>query len=595
MSSYSTAPPLPPLQAYKRLLKTVQTSSSSAAKDSALTALLQHLNGFSYNVKEVESLENWCHAQKKTENLASVIADLKQTKSQVESRLHTVEDRLISTSGTEAARARAAQTSPADGISSTSLSLSLFPTDRTPSLVRWWDLSADRWNQPHGMESCIPRYEVQQVYSLSCLKEVYKDLQPYLSGMTAAGLTDSTDALNRFYREAERHLLVTFPNTNPLLSFGFLELIRALVVLLCGSTPPATLVNLVPWSTAAIHLSSLSSWLGKGNTTPKTSSVIPPLGLALSPSNELCYLQLIMNYSTFFHTVAAYIEGTNGDFSSLASSLLGSGEERCSALWGTQRYPFLEAGLLDDTDIPLVQHGDTPPLQRTRLWKSFALMESYIGPSSSDVYFSTFAPLVKCVIAPASSFSTLLLLSAIATMPLHLLLDKLSRTPELCELYEPFPELAQLILALSHGRLGEAWSLSCTAATQYLNGDLHISDAVLGQLLQAVKKSLCYNYLTVRRVACFEVTARDLHFSDPDSVLSIAEELISDGFLDARIDAVHGEIVSTSRLQREMEMSANAVQEIQTRAALSATMLEKKLGAMSVERHFGLALDKRTT
>ncbi|CAC9535682.1 conserved hypothetical protein [Leishmania infantum JPCM5] len=581
---------IPCLQRYARLSASVFASPDDAETQAALSPLLQYLSLQSCNTSEVEALEQWCRKQGNEERLKKCGGEVTAVvKRRVTQRARVLSEAVANRQDMLVTDARST------GVPAVVCSAGAHDSGRsgTATLVQWWHLSDDDpWNFTASASCSQATRGWSDGYRFVCLKEALTLVGPYLDLMRQAAATGDWESVSRLFIEATSYVNRVSFRDDPAAIFGSLELSRLHLALTFASRGGVASVEKalqqVRVNDDMRRAAALLDGLGaRERGTAELHS--PPNASAASVSKVQAYWRLILSYSTFFNTVAAYVDGSLGRFESCAKALLGDGTETGACLWGAARYPNIHFCLPHSTSRvrqPDAQPGG-PKTQSgacTVMPVLFPYSSSHVRASASDHYLDEFAPLVTRVIAPASSFSTLVVLSAVGTLPLHVALTQLRTCVELREVYEGCSELTSLLDALWRGQLGVAWRCAKEAAARYLNREPHVQDSVAKKLLQYVRRSVCFHYLRVRRTALISDAAVDLGFESSEEVVETATALISCNYIDARIDLVKGAICS-NELDERSEVMMEVKAEATALAKLSFSALKVRLACLSAERN----------
>lgn len=580
---------MPCLQRYARLSASVFASTDDAEAQAALSPFLQYLLLQSCNTSEVEALEQWCRKQGNEELLKKCGGEVTAViKRRVSQRARVLSEAVANRQDMLVTDARSTV------VPAVICSAGAHGSGRsgTATLVQWWHLSDDDpWSfTASGLCSQATRGG-SDGYRFMCLREALTLVGPYLDLMRQAAATGDWEGVSRHVIEATNYINRVSLRDDPAVIFGSLELSRLHLALTFASGGGVASVEKalqqVRVNEDMRRAAALLDGLGaKERDTAEVHS--SPNASAASVSKAQAYWRLILSYSTFFNTVAAYVDGSLGRFESCAKALLGDGTETGACLWGAARYPSIHFCLPDSTararqpdaqsSGPKTQSGAC-----TVMPVLFPYSSSHVRASSSDHYLDEFAPLVTRVIAPASSFSTLVVLSAVGTLPLHVALTQLRTCVELREVYEGCSELTSLLGALWCGQLGVAWRCAKAAAARYLNREPHVQESVAKKLLEYVRLSVCFHYLRVRRIALMTDAAADLGFESSEEVAETATALISCNCIDARIDLVKGAICSNELGERSEVMEVKT--EATALAKLSFSALKVRLACLSAERN----------
>ncbi|CAG9581719.1 conserved hypothetical protein [Leishmania major strain Friedlin] len=581
---------MPCLQRYARLSASVLASPDDAETQAALSLLLQYLSLQSCNTSEVEALEQWCRKKGNEERLKKCGGEATAVvKRRVTQRARVLSEAVASRQDMLVTDARST------GVPAVICTAGAHDSGRvgTATLVQWWHLSDDDpWSFTASASCSQATQGGSDGYRFVCLREALTLVGPYLDVMRQAAATGDWEGVSRLFIEATSYVNRVSFRDDPAAVFGSLELSRLHLTLTFASRGGVASVEKalqqVRVNDDMRRAAALLDGLGaKERDTAELYS--SPDASAASVSKVQAYWRLILSYSTFFNTVAAYVDGSLGRFESCAKALLGDGTETGACLWGAARYPSIHFCLPDSTAH--VRQPDAHPGGPkthsgtcTVMPVLFPYSSSHVRASASDHYLGEFAPLVTRVIAPASSFSTLVVLSAVGTLPLHVALTKLRTCVELREVYEGCSELTSFLDALWRGQLGVAWRCAKEAVTRYLNREPHVQDSVVKKLLQYVRRSVCFHYLRVRRTALMADAAVDLGFESSEEVAETATALISCNYIDARIDLVKGTICS-NELDERSEVMMEVKAEATALAKLSFSALKVRLACLSAERN----------
>ncbi|GET92097.1 hypothetical protein, conserved [Leishmania tarentolae] len=580
---------MPCLQRYLRLSARVLARADDAETQAALLALLEYLSVESCNTSEVEALDQWCRKQGNEGELQ------KHGRELIEVVRRRVTQRSCVLSEAAANRQDMLVTDARScGVPAVMSTSGAYDSGRcgTATLVQWWHLSdGNPWCFVAAASSSHATRGEIAGYGFVCLKEALTLVGPYLDLMRQAAATGNWDGVCQVFIEATNYVDRVSFTEDPSAIFGSLELSRLHLALAFASRSGVASVEKAlqrprvndDMRRAGALLDKLSA---KERDTAEAHS--SPDSSAALLSEVQAYWRLTLSYSTFFNTVSAYVDGSLGRFESCARALLGDGTGAGVCFWGASRYPNIHFFLPDSTAH--IRHPDAqssgPKAQSsacTVMSALFPYSSRHVRASFSDHYLDEFAPLVTRVIAPASSFSTLVILSAIGTLPLHVALTQLRTCGELREVYEGFSELTSLLDGLWRGQLGVAWGCAKEAVARYLTREPHVQASVAKKLLQYVKRSFCFHYLRVRGTALMADAAVDLGFESPEEVAETVTDLISCNCIDARIDLVNGAVCINELDERSEVMKVKG--DAAALATLNFSALKARLTCLSAERN----------
>ncbi|CAM38354.1 conserved hypothetical protein [Leishmania braziliensis MHOM/BR/75/M2904] len=580
---------MPCLQTYARLSASVLASSDKGETQAALSLLLQYLSRQSCNPSEVEALEQWGRKQGNEEWLQECGTDVMEVvKRRVTQRARALSEAVANRQEILMMDARNA------GVPAVIRAADVYDRKRsgTATLVQWWHLSDDDpWSFTAAASCSHAARDGYDGYRFICLREALALVGPYLDLMRQAAATGDWDGVSRFFIEAASNIDRVPLRDDPAVIFGSLELSRLHLVLTFASRGGVASVENALQSTRVNDDMRRAAALLDSLETKERDTAAEHLShdaSAASVSKVQAYWRLTLSYSAFFNTVAAYVDGLLGKFERCAKALLGDGTGTGVSLWGAARYPNIH--FLPDSTAHDKHPGAHPG--RTKMQSGacsvmsavFPCSSNHIRATSSDYYLDEFAPLVTRVIAPASSFSTLVVLSAVGTLPLHVALTQLRTCVEFREVYEGCGELTSLLDALWRGQLGVAWRCAQEAATRHLTREPHVQASVAKKLLQYVRRSLCFHYLRVRRTTLMADAAVDLGFESSEEIAETATALISGNYIDARIDLVRGAICS-NELDNERCEETEVKIEAAALATLSFSALKVQFTCLSAERN----------
>ncbi|KPI87662.1 hypothetical protein ABL78_3260 [Leptomonas seymouri] len=584
---------IPPLQAFSWLNAHAFGGSAPSPAPEALRLLGQYLQSQSCNPGEVAVLRQW-DRQRKEGGVALQASgvELEALERAVASRAAAVRTVLVQNKERAAIMVSAASAGAAGNRGGI-----VQESNRGPmaSLVQWWHLGVGSpWSFALSTSSGAEGLSTQSDYCFSCLRDAVEAVEPFLSGMRCATALGAEDEVSAIYLEGSAYLTSVGARGDPVPLFASLELARTYVTLSFGGRAGmAGVARALQASRALDALQRVASLLERFDTKVSDAQDMyqPTLTTDLSSgtlTKAQAYWSLAVSYSIFFHTVAAYLDGVSGNFEEFAAAVLGTGDQPGLYLWGASRFPFIPFALAENNVAGRSGEakGDAtkaPVAVHTRLAALFPPSSSHVTGSGADCYLDEYRPLVTAVIAPARTFITLLLLSAVATLPLQVVVKDLPLWGELRELYENCEELETLLRALHDGQLGTAWRSATAAATHYLFSTPHVHTSVLQQLLEDVKRAICFHYLSTRGVASIAHAADDLHFGSPEEFTKVVTALIRDQYIDARLDLVSGtvEVQQAGHTLGDRE----GAEEAMARAVLGLSTLEMQLTCMSAERH----------
>jgi hypothetical protein len=594
---------IPPLQAFSWLSARAFDTGASFSTTPALKLLGQYLHSQSCNPSEVEALRQWDQQV----NRGAVVlydngVDLETLERTVTSKAAAVRAVLDENKGKTAL-----MTSTVSGAAAANRAgAPPESTSRGPmtSLVQWWHLggSGSPWSFALHQDVNESRQHAQEGdYCFSCLRDVMDLIGPFLNTMRCAAALGAEDAVSAAYVNGAAYVSSGCARSEATSIFASLELGRTLVTLSFGTR--AGVAGVARALQAARPFEELRRMTGlldrfdmKEDNTQETHR---PPSTTDSTSGTLmkaqAYWRLAVSYSVFFHTVAAYLDGIKGNFEQFAAAVLGTGEGQQAGLclWGASRFPFLAFAVAENNNAAAAagrggeinrDASNAPATVHTRLATLFPSSSSHVIGGGADYYLAEYKPLVTQVIAPARVFSTLLILSAVATLPLQVVTRHLPLWGELRELYENCEELESVLRALQEGQLGVAWRSSNAAATTYLVNTPYLPSAVMDKLLEGVKRAICFHYLNTRGAVSMAHAAKDLCFDSTEEFAHVVTGLIRDQFIDARIDLVNRKVQLQKEGSRHGDDGAGT-EEAAARAVLGLSTLEMQFTCMSAERN----------
>lgn len=660
----------PPLQAFSRL--STRAFNTAAADKFPTPEVMQLLRNYlqlqSCNLAEVEVLRQWekqhgdrsdkssTRNSNNTNNssssgsssshhicgldLASIERAVATRAAAVRAMLEQSREKATIMASAAAAAAAAATNAASAATGARAVSMQENSRVHTTTVTQWWHLSCAVQDGDEGFvdspwafalsagddaaERPVARAES---YCFLCLRDALELIEPYLTAMRCAAALGAEDVLTTVCIEGQSFVTTQLGRGEAAAIFALLELERTYVTLTFGGRAGVAGVARAMQNLRVVgELKRLASLLermetreNEGHDTPQPSLPTPStMGPAADAATLLmtkaqAYWRLAASYATFFHTVAAYLDGVAGHFERFAVAVIGAGSQQLQqpgpqpelSLWGAARFPFLTFAVADaaaagggggggpastGTGAGGSRPADTlrgsskaPATVQTRLAALFPTSTAHVTSSVADFYLADYKPLITAVIAPARTFCALLVLSAVATLPLPHVTQQLPRWVELRELYENCEELEGLLSALQGGRLGTAWNWAQAAAGRYLAQTPHLHPAVLQRLLQSVQQALCYHYVRARGVVSMARAAEDLCFTSIEEFMRVATSLIRDQLMDARMDLVSGTI-ELRKTDTNAEEVKN-VKEAAARATLSLSTLEMHITCMSAERN----------
>ncbi|KAG5493779.1 hypothetical protein JKF63_01611 [Porcisia hertigi] len=582
------APAMPSLQRYARLSASVLTSNDKNEVQAALPPLLQYLSRQSCNVSEVEALEQWCCKQGNRELLQRCSGEsMEVLKSRVMQRARVLSDAVVSRREMPPMEMRNIRVSAAAYTTGDACDNG---RSRTATLVEWWNLSDDDPWSFTAAACCSHTVRSRKYgYRFICLKEALALVGPYLDLMRKAAATGDWDGVSCLFAEATDYVDRVSSREDPAAIFGSLELSRLhLTLTLASRGGVASVEKTLQLVRVDDDIQRVTALLDQLGIKDQDIVEMPLSSHPLMPffSKVQAYWHLTLTYSAFFNTVTAYVDGSLGRFEGFAKALLGDEIGAHSCLWGAVRYSSIR--FFPESTVRVRQLGPQlvgPSMQAgacSVMSTLFPYSSHHVCGTASDHYLDEFAPLVTAVIAPAASFSTLLVLSAIGSLPLSVALEQLRMCVECREVYETCSELTSLLDALWRGQLGAAWRYAKEAAARYLAHEPHIDATVAKSLLQCVMHSFCFHYLHARRTAFLADAAVDLGIDSPEEVAEAVTALISSNRMDARIDSVRGAICIN---QPDDKRSEDIKMEAAARAMLSFSALKMQLTCLSAERN----------
>ena len=563
----------------------------------ALRLLGHYLQSQSCNLGEVEMLKEWQQQNKQGGvSLKNCEVDLETVERAVATRAAAVYAVL----GRNEKRATVlASTAPAGNTANRcGGSGALQEGDRGPntSVVQWWRLgSGSPWDFALSVNDGSEGQSSSSDYRFVCLRDAIEVIEPFLNKMRCAAALGAEDAVSPAYQQGQLYISAACMRGEPTTIFASLELARTYVTVSFGDRAGVAAVARALQACRAFdelrHVAAVLKQLDSKEADTQDARQQPlttdPTSSTLSKAQA--YWSLTTSYSVFFHTVAAYVDGVTGKFDKFAAAVLGTGDQPDLHLWGAARFPFIPFAVAEN-DVAVGYGGEANrnasrslTAVHTRLTTLFPFPDSHVTGSAADYYLAEYKPLVAAVMAPARSFATLLILSAVATLPLRTVMAQVPMWAELRELYENCDELETLLRALNNGELGVAWRWANEAATHYLTGMPQLSPSVLDQLLEGVRKALCFHYMKARNVTNMAHAAADLCFDSTKEFIDAVTALIQDQWVDARIDLVSG----TVQVQRT-DLSATdgeRTREAAARAVLGLSTLEMQVTCMSAERN----------
>ncbi|KAG5467690.1 hypothetical protein LSCM4_00768 [Leishmania orientalis] len=581
---------MPCLQRHARLSASVLASADDGETEGALSQLLQYLSRQSCNLSEVEALEQWCRKQGNDGRLPQCCGEVTAVvKRRVVERARVLSEAVGKTQEMLVMNAR----NP--GVPATDRLRGAYDSGRSPTatLVQWWHLSDDDpWCFTAAASCSQAAWGESDGYRFVCLREALVLVGPYLDQMRQAAATGDWEGVSRLFAEATNYVKRVSFREDPASIFGSLELSRLHLTLAFASRGGVASVEkalqLVWVNDDMRQAAALLDRVG-AKERDLTGVQAAPDTSAATVSKAQAYWRLTLSYSAFFNTVAAYVDGSLGRFEECATALLGNGTGTGACLWGAARYPSIPFFLPDGA--ARIKQPDAQPSRPkaqpgacTVVSTLFPFSSNHVRATASDYFLDEFSPLVTRIIAPASSFGTLVVLSAVGTLPLHVALTQLRTCVELREVYEVCGELTSLLDALWRGQLGVAWRCAKEAAARHLTCEPHVHATVTNKLLQYVKRSFCFHYLRLRSTALMTDAAVELGFESPDEVVETATALISNNCINARIDLMGGAICSNEPDDDRSEVSV-AKAEAAARATLSFSALKMQLMCFSAERN----------
>ncbi|KAK7196630.1 hypothetical protein NESM_000601800 [Novymonas esmeraldas] len=594
----------PCLQQHARLSKRLQASVSDSDVRAALGSLLEYLSSRCCNPSEAAALKQWCsHAESTRGALAQEDSDsVAASQRCVAERARVCADTMAGWKDALAGDARASGASAAaERISAGSGN---HRWGGVAVLVRWWHLGDDDPWEFTAAASCVQVAHGTSdggEYEFACLRESLTAVGPYLDLMRLAAATGDWDAVSHYAAEATQSVRGHLTQGDYAGIFAALEVLRLHVALsLASSGGVAAVERVLQGSRDAQEMRRAAALLQPpGEAEHEAQETRAPLdahGATLTPLQA--YWRLTLSYAVFFNTVAAFVDAAQGRFESAAAALLGDdGElEMGPPLWGATRFPelaFYSTGSTARVAGRDAHRGPSKAAPRadTVVGALFPCSATHTRASVSDYYLAEFVPLVTRVVAPAASFSTLVVLAAISTRPLATVLKQLRGWAELQELCESSDALLRLLDALRHGQLGAAWHHAQEATARHLVDEPHLRSSVVAALLEGVKRSLCYHYLRVRRTVRLDDAAADLGFTAAADVAATAEALISTNCLAARIDLVEGAVcIDEAREDGETAAAATRI-EAAARAVLGLSALTVQLSVLAAQRNLMPRLD----
>ncbi|KPA81986.1 hypothetical protein ABB37_03169 [Leptomonas pyrrhocoris] len=585
---------IPPLQVFSRLSAHVFGGATPRPTPEALRLLGEYLQSQSCNLGEVEVLRQWDQQNRGDD------ASLKDIGVDLEAVQHTVSSRAAAVRAVLAENKEKisviASTASAGGVGGRGRA-AVAEGNRGPStsVVQWWHLgTGSPWGFALDTSDRAEESSMQVDYHFVCLRDAVEVMEPFLSGMRCAAALGAEDEVSTIWQQGTDYITRVCARGEPVAVFAVLELARTYVTLAFGGRSGVAGVERALHSTRALdemrRVESLMERFdikeGDGQETHQPTPAADPTAGTLTKAQA--YWSLAASYSVFFHTVAAYVDGVSGNFEKFAAAVLGTGDRPALHLWGASRFPFIPFALPENNTAGHSSEAKTNASKaamtvHTRLATLFPPSSSHVTGSGADYYLAEYKPLVTEVITPAATFSTLLLLSAVATLPLHVVTKRLPLWVELRELHENCEDLNASLRALHDGQLGTAWRSATAAATRYLANSPHIHPTVLQQLLESVKRALCFHYLNTRDVTDIAHAAEDLCFASTKEFMDAVTVLIRDQYIDARVDLVSGaiQVLQAGSIIRDEEGTAEAM----SRAVIGLSTLEMQLTCMSAERN----------
>lgn len=573
---------VPALQRCARLSAAAMGPNQSDGAGAALAALMRHLADESRNVSEVEAVEQWCCRGSSEDALRQCSSEaMAAVKERVSQRARPLMSAVAERKLAVVCESRVPGMAPAERVGA-------------PVLVQWWRLGAgDPWAFPPAASCSAPAAPCEaDAYSFVCLKESLALVGAHLDAMREAAAIGDNDVVASTRLNGIMHVNINVSRDGPVAIFATLELQRLGVTLAFAQRGGiAAVERVLQMSRYEDDMRRLTAFLEGAEAQEREgadghASHESP-GAALS--RRQAYWRLALSYSIFFNTVAAYVAAVRGRFEACAVALLGDGTGAEVGLWGASRFPNLRFRVTDadgreKRGDAATGQGATEPCVHTVVGALFPCSGTHISATSSDFFVMEFAPLVTHVIAPAPTFSALVVLSAIATLPLDTALTQLQRSTELFELLEGSAELTDLLAALRLGQLRVAGRCCTDAVRGILSREPHLSPAVIARLESSVARALCYHYVCARTTVHFADAAAELGHQSPDSVAALVVSLISDGYVSARIDAVNG-TVCTDAPRNTGSAAATVMTETAARAALGFAAVSLRLAGLSAERN----------
>lgn len=425
--------------------------------------------------------------------------------------------------------------------------------------------------------------------TMHTLGPAYESVASYLTTIRALAEVGKAPEVSDVVWDGMKHLRTVFQGHDARVVFGVLELRRHQAVLLNSSAGSHR--DTYRLLQQAVPNTTLQPAVQFFKFVEKELSQYKGPQLATAPASRLVELRdacaaLILEYSMTFHLILSFHEGLAGDFASWGAAL----NPRDGAVYGAVRYPEIRdvifaknpAGeLVQRTGTDAISGRDcvTFPLASSSLWNP----SQVVMPTATATTLPFIASFLSFTLAPIPAAMTFMLLSAVAGLPLRLVLNTFVTVGDVQVMVSGVAELATLVKALWRGNLGEALKAADSALAQYMMSEPWADAEVCAALRHKVRVSLAFQYAMARRSVDLRVAATEFGMDGPTELVAIYRELIREGKLSARVDVVHYElhqVISTAAVNAEAGMTRVLESSTANSAALSL-----RLRLLTVQRN----------